>query len=264
MWLGILAMMVMAGTASAFSVDGDYSDWFTGYSGTLSDNDWVQGGYTLTDTRIREFPDEEGPNPGYGGQDYDIEDVFYVYVDADGNAVSGGTLYIGLVTGFPPDGQPGDGYYAGDLFLGLGGSGDLTVAVGVGTDAATSTGRFEQAWAINGVSDYTNTSPYTSSSPYRASGTATNVTGTVNPDVAWGTYGVHYFMETSIAVDAAGELLLTDTGGGLRVHWTMGCGNDVTDFTDDTPLVPVPEPTTIVLLGMGVLGVALRSRHPQC
>jgi hypothetical protein len=261
-------MTVMAGSASAFSVDGDYSDWFTGYVGNVSNSNWIQGGYTLTNTSIREIADEEGPLPGYGGQAYDIEDVFYAYQDNDPNAVSGGTLFIGLVTGFPPDGHPLDGYYAGDLFVGLGGSGSLNLAIGVGTDAATSVGRYEQAWQINGASDVISPSPYTSSSPYRASATATNITGSVNPDVAWGTHGVHYFLETSIDLDAAGEILVTDPtqsgSGGLSLHWTMGCGNDVIDVNDSTPLVPVPEPSTIILLGMGVLGIALRSRHPRC
>ncbi len=90
--------------------------------------------------------------------------------------------------------------------------------------------------------------------------------------VAWGLPPVgavgakHNFLEIAVDLDGTFEEQI-DNGlgqGGIGLHWTMQCGNDEIDVIDDVPLAPVPEPTTMVLLGMGVLGVALRARRPVC
>ena len=283
MWLSVLAIAVFAGGASAsITVDGDWSDWFTyGGSGT---NNWDQAaaaGSTLN-AGIRSLADEEGPTPGYGGQLYDIEQIFYFFDDADANnPLSGGTLYVGLVTGFPPAGVDADGYYAGDLFLGLGGTGSLDIAVGVAEANVldpTQDGRFGRAF-FGSPGNWLDPDPFSSSTPWRMDlddlpggpsgganeGTLAEVTGPLSPAVVWGGVGVHNFLEVSIALDGAGEEAITNvTTGGLGLHWTMGCGNDEITVNDTIPFAPVPEPTTMVLLGMGVLGMALRARRPAC
>ena len=120
MWLGVLAMAVMVGGASAtpsISLDGDWSDWFS-YGGNFYqdwDHDAASG--SVVDPSVRWHNDADGD--GIGGQDFDIEQVFYFFEDDDVNALSGGTLYIGIVTGLDPAGSPsfGDTFYAGDVFL---------------------------------------------------------------------------------------------------------------------------------------------------
>jgi hypothetical protein len=39
----------------------------------------------------------------------------------------------------------------------------------------------------------------------------------------------------------------------IGLHWTMSCGNDVIEGAFDPGIVP--EPSTVILLGLGLLGV---------
>lgn len=269
-WTSVLAMAMFAGSVSATPItnDGNWSDWFS-YGGNTAFNTWNEGLVTTTNLNIRTQNDEEGTSPGGGGQLYDIEQIFYYYDDADNNNLTGGTLHIGLVTGFPSGGVPSDGYYAGDLFLDFGNTGSDTHAIAVGTEntAANNFGaRFGQAWGNSGAPSWSivNPSPFVSSAPYRVNENLPGAVAIGGVQVAWGSVGVHNFLEVTIAVDGASEDVLTNANGGLGLHWTEGCGNDVIDVSDDTPFVPVPEPATMALLGMGVLGIALRSRKPTC
>lgn len=280
MWLSVLAMVVCAGGASAITANGDWSDWFT-YGGNTAFSTWNENAVTPSNLNIRTLSDEEGPTPGGGDQDYDVEQIFYMYDDLNPNATTGGTLYIGLVTGFDPFGEnlggtAGGPHYAGDMFLDLGNSGSYGIAIATGKENTPENdggARFGQAWYNTGLPNWTlqntvNFSPQ--SDPYRVNedlgtGDAPISALGYSVTVAWGNPGgVHNFLEIALTVDGAAETILTDPNGGIGLHWTMLCGNDEIDVHDDTPFVPVPEPATMVLLGMGVLGIALRARRPQC
>lgn len=251
-WIALLSVATVAGNVSAFTVDGDWSDWFS-YGGNTGQNTWDEMAVT-TNPGIRTANDEEGPSPGVGGQTYDIEQIFYSFEDADPNNVSGGALCIGLVTGFPPDGDPILGFEAGDLFLDPGNTGTFTLAVGIST-AAADAARFEQLWFNTGAPNWTtlSTALFHSSNPYRVDETqpgAQNVSAGANVQVAVAQTGVHYFYEICFDVDGSVEDQLTNLAtGGLGLHWTMECGNDVINVRDDEPLIPVPEPSTFALLG---------------
>jgi hypothetical protein len=260
----MLAAALFAGSVAATPIvtDGLWNDWFS-YGGNVNFIAWNENLVSTTNVNIRTLNDEEGPTPGGGGQDYDIEQIFYYYDDADPNNLSGGTFHVGLVTGFNPAGT--NGLQAGDLFLDFGNTGGYNMAIAVGTDDP---GRFEDAWFNTGSPNWTLinvNAPFTpASDPYRVDESQPGAVATGGVDVAWGLAGRHWFMEVTLAVDATLEEVLTDPSGGMGMHWTMECGNDNIRVSDDTPFVPVPEPATVVLLGIGVLGIALRARHPAC
>jgi hypothetical protein len=264
--LALGASFTMASTAgAAITTDGSWADWFS-YAGNPTFNTWNEAQVTILNPNIRTVVDEEGPTPGGGGQLYDNEQIFYYYDDLDPNASSGGTFHIGLVTGFPPQGVPADNLYAGDLFIDLGNTGSYTLALGVST-AAADAARLGQLWANTGAPNWTTTgvvTQFTASNPYRVDETqagAVNVTGAFSPQVAHGLVGKHYFYEIAFNIDGALEDVLTDpNNGGIGLHWTMQCGNDVIRVNDDNPFVPVPEPSTLALLGLGMAGVALRRK----
>lgn len=280
--------IAMASGAGAITADGDWSDWFE-YDGNVSANNWREDLVTLKNVNMRTVADEEGPTPGAGGQIYDIEQIFYYYEDADPNALTGGKLHIGLVTGFPPEGVPADDLYAGDFFIDIGGDGgagiegyDIAVATSTADVArgkepfgdplhnpTLDSALFGTTWANAGTP--TNWGQrevvypqFGSSNPYRVNEVGSgvvDVTNTLNTQINWGGMGVHNFLEISIDIDSAFEDLLTnEQTGGLGLHWTMECGNDVITVQDNIPLAPIPEPSTFALLGMGILGGLLRKK----
>lgn len=257
-------------SAGAITTDGDWSDWFA-YSGNVAANTWNENLVTLAKPSIRAVSDEEGPTPGGGGQRYDIEEIFYTFSDNDPNALSGGILRIGMVTGFPPEGRPLDDLYAGDMFIDFGNTGDYALAVATSTstlNAEVPGGVDADYFGNNYVNDGTpnwvarDTTLFHTSAPWRVDRNA-SIENQFSSTVAWGQQGVHYFLEIEVAVDAGLEDILTNAQGGLGLHWTPECGNDVIAIHDDTPLdpfSPVPEPSSFILLGIGTAAMALRKK----
>jgi hypothetical protein len=265
-WLSVLAMAMCAGSVSATPIvigDNSWNDWFS-YGGNTANPNWLEGLVSTTNVNIRTAVDEEFPTPGGGGQDFDIEEMFYYYDDADPNSLTGGTFYIGMVTGYNPAGV--DNIEAGDLFIGFGAGGPANdLAIAVGTDDVN---RFGDAWFNSGSPLWTTTDviypQFAISNPYRVDENVAGATPVGGVTVDWFQVGTHWFMEVGIDVDGALEDVLTNQNGGVSLHWTMECGNDNINVIDNTPFTPVPEPATMMLFGMGVLGIALRSRRPQC
>lgn len=267
---GVLALGAMIGfgsSAGAITTDGNWNDWFT-YGGNVNFNTWNENAVTLANLNIRTQNDEEGPTPGGGGQNYDIEQIFYMYDDLDPNALSGGTLCVGLVTGFPPQGRDSDNLYAGDMFFDFGNTGGYDLAVAVSTSIVNAdvpggvdNDYFGNNYFNDGSPNWVvrDPHPFASETPWRVNRNPA-IENMLTSNVAWGHFGVHYFLEICLNVDGGLEDILTNPQGGLGLHWTMECGNDAIDVHDDEPFLPVPEPSTIALLGMGMLGVALRKK----
>lgn len=255
------------------SVDGEWNDWFS-YSGTSSD-DWNQGAASgsLLNSAIRFQNDSD--SDADGGQNYDIEQFFYLYQDLDADAYTGGTLFIGMVTGYEPSNTT---YRSGDLFLDLGYTGGPTsydLAIATGTESSS---RFGDVWSNNGWSTSgVSIASHSGSNPYRVNNTQSGATYYNNAVVDWdtgvGPGSAHNFLE--IGLTLTGALEQTIALGGIGFHWTMACGNDninVYDLnplstvptpppTPQTPVTPVPVPPALGLAGMGMLAVLLKKKR---
>ena len=276
---GIARTMAVAGcigwslTAGAVTTDGNWSDWLAwsgsapsgvGNNPTAGGNNWNANAPDIFAPGVVYQSVPDGTFPGGGGQDYDIEAVMLFFDDNTNR------LHFGMVTGFNPAGSFGGGgpHYAGDVFFGLGGAPAADLAVAVGAEAA-SAGRFGQLFGNLG---WTTTDPNVAANvpfatPYRVDETAGGVvdqTATRGVQVAWGTNvggaNEHNFLEISFLLDALEVEAVTGDGGGVSLHWTMLCGNDIVDFVTEEPLAPMPEPATIALFGMGLVGAVLRKR----
>ncbi len=204
-------------------------------------------------------------NPGYGGQNFDAEYLFY--------KIQGNELFIGLQTGFDIISQNGQSfggkqYYTGDLALSFDGSksnyeyaidfGNLTkgynlnqtissqgVNVGTGVDAA----------GLYKATSWNNDIYYGQSAPYGMSGgsmlVAANAgnfkegTGMSGADLSF--YNIFSFDLSNIA--NLGQNYILDA------HWTMSCGNDALDGRAN-----VIEPGSVALLLVGLLGLLMARR----
>lgn len=102
--LALLPVGVSAQTLFLESWGVSYGSWapvnFTGTHINYLVEDWVP-----------QYPgDETGDGPGYGGEEYDVEAVYFAADDLN--------YYFVVVTGFPPTGTQNPAFLPGDVLLG--------------------------------------------------------------------------------------------------------------------------------------------------
>lgn len=223
--------------------------------------------------------DNDHTAPGYGQQNFDIE-ATYVYYDDDGgvSATSDGQgLYMGIWTGFN---QAGEGSYtAGDLFLDF--DNDNTWDIAIELNSGGTFGRVygylsgaATSWYTAPNQGFPGSTPYainhanarefTSAGEYGglAGGTAYNADLTDTDLITPGLQNNdHNFIEAFLSEDflqwgntTYGWKLGGSTGGSVRTHWTMSCGNDTGEAVGGIP-PGVPEPVTMGMLGCLGLGM---------
>ncbi|SHJ67153.1 PEP-CTERM protein-sorting domain-containing protein [Malonomonas rubra DSM 5091] len=205
-------------------------------------------------------------DPGWGGQDFDAEYLYYKYsYEADGTY-----LWLGLQTGFDLDDgrvySSGKNYFSGDLAISFDGdSGQYEYAFDFGlktmdaslklVEADDNGDGFDVAGLYGNVAWNSNID-FTASSPFAMDA------GDLLLSVA-SAEATNQLFSDSDSYARIVSFNLADIAGlnftGLDVHWTMSCGNDVIE--GDAP-VPTPEPSTFILFAAGG-GLALWARRKK-
>ena len=227
-FFSILFIFVLGTAFSYPSVDGAFglAEW----SGYYADGDDVIG-------------------PGVGGQAYDVE-YLGLYINSD-------TVFFGLQTGFDLVNGRDFGslhFGPGDFALDIGNDGSYEYAIRFiyGGSGVTYSLYKDVTWYAPYYPAHNVASPFRMEHGTEIAGGIweTGFSNPVSPGDSWVLEGG---FDRSLLDELGSDFQDTVT-----IHWTMQCGNDY--LNQSVTVNPVPEPATIFLLGMGMIGLAVTSR----
>ncbi len=231
----LLAFAVLSNvSAFAYLVNGNLDDW-----GVTPGSDWDPnaGVYNIVDD-WNGTPSNGYLDPGYGGQACDVEAIYF---DNDETYA-----YLAIVTGYGGAGR-------GDIGIDTNEDGFYEYALRVSDS---------KVYSLDIPSDWDNVTflAHAESNPYKINDISSpkGMAEFIYSDAYTDVNGVnHYILEAKIALDWLG----LDAGWGnpitpILIHWTMSCGNDSLLLKADVN--PVPEPASLLLVAMGLLGLGGR------
>lgn len=262
---------VFSNSALAYSIDGYLGDWGVtlgsesvnkGYLNTDLPSGGLDIDYITEDNAASNISGWQYVGPGYSygssspssnyymkGNSFDVEAIYF---DNDQYYA-----YIAIVQGLPSGGgtAPWNPWF-------------LPGDIAIDADNKLNTGEygFEYGLKISDsklylVRDWGSVyySGYSSSNPWAIkSGSEIGLVDFVYS----GNQNSHYILEAAIPLSFLG--LSANPGDPVYtvgIHWTQQCGNDSLNLSADVNPVPVPEPSTFLLVGAGLTGVAIYGRR---